>query len=93
MSIDFSDTGFETQEPLVTTSLTRDDENEGSLRPKTLREYIGQEKAKGNLEVFIQAAKMRGEPLDHVLLHGPPLRSPAIWPRCSPIWRRTTFSL
>ena len=68
MSIDFSDTGFETQEPLVTTSLTRDDENEGSLRPKTLREYIGQEKAKGNLEVFIQAAKMRGEPLDHVLL-------------------------
>ena len=43
MSIDFSDTGFEAQEPLVTTSLTRDDENEGSLRPKTLREYIGQE--------------------------------------------------
>ena len=56
----------------MTTSLTREDENEGSLRPKTLREYIGQEKAKGNLEVFIQAAKMRGEPLDHVLLHGPP---------------------
>ena len=72
MSIDFSDTGFETEEPLVTTSLTREDENEGSLRPKTLREYIGQEKAKGNLEVFIQAAKMRHEPLDHVLLHGPP---------------------
>ena len=73
MSIDFSDSGgFETEAPLVTTSLTRDDENEGSLRPKTLREYIGQEKAKGNLEVFIQAAKMRNEPLDHVLLHGPP---------------------
>ncbi|MBM6926343.1 Holliday junction branch migration DNA helicase RuvB [Pseudoflavonifractor phocaeensis] len=72
MSIAFSEDGFETQEPLVTTSLTRDDENEGSLRPKTLSEYIGQAKAKGNLEVFIQAAKMRGEPLDHVLLHGPP---------------------
>ncbi|HIY17289.1 MAG TPA: Holliday junction branch migration DNA helicase RuvB [Candidatus Intestinimonas stercorigallinarum] len=73
MSIDFSDNGgFETEAPLVTTSLTRDDENEGSLRPKSLREYIGQEKAKGNLEVFIQAAKMRSEPLDHVLLHGPP---------------------
>ena len=72
MSIAFSEDGFETEEPLVTTSLTRDDENEGSLRPKTLNEYIGQEKAKGNLEVFIQAAKMRGEPLDHVLLHGPP---------------------
>ena len=72
MSIDFSNTDFDSQEPLVTTALTREDEGEYSLRPKTLREYIGQEKAKGNLEVFIQAAKMRREPLDHVLLHGPP---------------------
>ncbi len=73
MSIDFSDNGgFETEAPLVTTSLTQEDEGEGSLRPKTLAEYIGQEKAKGNLSIFIQAAKMRGEPLDHVLLHGPP---------------------
>ena len=75
MAIDFSNTEFdpeELDEPLVTTSLTREDENEGSLRPRTLREYIGQEKAKGNLEVYIQAAKMRGDPLDHVLLHGPP---------------------
>ena len=75
MAIDFSNTEFEAEgleEPLVTTSLTREDEGEYSLRPKTLREYIGQEKAKGNLEVFIQAAKMRNEPLDHVLLHGPP---------------------
>lgn len=72
MSIDFSNTGFETEEPLVATTLTREDDSESSLRPKTLVEYIGQEKAKGNLEVFIQAAKMRSEPLDHVLLHGPP---------------------
>ena len=75
MAIDFSNPEFdpeELSEPLVTTSLTREDEGEYSLRPKTLREYIGQEKAKGNLEVFIQAAKMRNEPLDHVLLHGPP---------------------
>ena len=75
MAIDFSNTEFEAEgleEPLVTTSLTREDEGEYSLRPKTLREYIGQGKAKGNLEVFIQAAKMRHEPLDHVLLHGPP---------------------
>ena len=75
MAIDFSNTDFEPEaldEPLVTTSLTREDEGEYSLRPKTLREYIGQEKAKGNLEVFIQAAKMRHEPLDQVLLHGPP---------------------
>ena len=74
MAIDFSnnEVNMDEFEPLVTTSLTREDEGEYSLRPKTLREYIGQEKAKGNLEVFIQAAKMRKEPLDHVLLHGPP---------------------
>ena len=73
MSIDFSGGApFVEEEPLVTTSLTREDENEYSLRPQRLKEYIGQEKAKSNLEVFIQAAKMRAEPLDHVLLHGPP---------------------
>ena len=63
---------MEDEPSLVTTTLTAADEGEYSLRPKTLKEYIGQEKAKGNLEVFIQAAKMRREPLDHVLLHGPP---------------------
>ena len=72
MSIDFSAEGFETEEPLVATSLLREDEGEYSLRPKALSEYIGQEKAKGNLSIFIEAAKMRAEPLDHVLLHGPP---------------------
>ncbi|MEG2096963.1 MAG: Holliday junction branch migration DNA helicase RuvB [Pseudoflavonifractor sp.] len=72
MSIDFSDDGFETEEPLVATSLLKEDEAEFSLRPKSLNEYIGQEKAKGNLSIFIEAAKMRNEPLDHVLLHGPP---------------------
>lgn len=45
---------------------------EFSLRPKTLDEYVGQEKAKENLSVFIEAAKRRDEPLDHVLLYGPP---------------------
>lgn len=59
-------------QPLVTSSFTSEDENEYSLRPKTLSEYIGQKKAKENLDVFIQAAKLRGEPLDHVLLYGPP---------------------
>ena len=74
MSIDYSGSQpyGEEQEPLITTSFTRDDEGEFSLRPRTLKEYIGQEKANGNLEVVIQAAKMRYEPLDHVLLHGPP---------------------
>ena len=72
MSIDFSEESFESSQPLVTTSLTAEDAGEVSLRPKTLTEYIGQEKAKANLGIFIEAAKMRGEPLDHVLLHGPP---------------------
>lgn len=70
MSIDFSQE--EAQTPLMTTSLTREDDGEGSLRPKSLSEYIGQKKAKENLSIFIDAAKMRNEPLDHVLLHGPP---------------------
>ena len=43
-----------------------------SLRPKLFNEYVGQEEAKGNLNVYIQAAKQRGEALDHVLLYGPP---------------------
>ncbi|MGI6497475.1 MAG: Holliday junction branch migration DNA helicase RuvB [Oscillospiraceae bacterium] len=72
MSIDFSDTEFQREEPIVSTTLLPGDEAEYSLRPKKLSEYIGQEKAKENLSIFIEAAKMRAEPLDHVLLHGPP---------------------
>lgn len=49
-----------------------DEDIENSLRPKQLTDYIGQEKAKENLSVYIEAAKLRGEPLDHVLLYGPP---------------------
>ena len=48
------------------------DNFETSLRPQSLEEYIGQEEIKANLKVFIEAAKMRGESLDHVLLYGPP---------------------
>jgi Holliday junction DNA helicase RuvB len=57
--------------PLETEVDTTDD-IELTLRPKTLSEYIGQEKAKENMAVFIEAAKKRSEPLDHVLLYGPP---------------------
>lgn len=49
-----------------------EDKLENNLRPTSLDEYIGQEKAKKNLKVFIEAAKQRGEALDHVLLYGPP---------------------
>jgi len=69
MSLDFS---REYDAPLITTSVTPMDDGELSLRPKTLHDYTGQEKAKGNLSVYIEAAKRRNEALDHVLLYGPP---------------------
>ena len=57
---------------IITTSFTADDENESSLRPRFMVDYTGQEKIKDNLSVFIEAARLRGDPLDHVLLYGPP---------------------
>lgn len=57
---------------LSTRELGGDGENDNSLRPKTLAEYVGQEKVKENLKVYIDAAKKRGDSLDHVLLYGPP---------------------
>ena len=60
-------------ERIVTGELKAEDESEElSLRPTSLKQYIGQHKVKENLSIFIQAAKMRNEPLDHVLLYGPP---------------------
>src|SRR5438067_10582699 len=50
----------------------QEEQFERSLRPATLAEYVGQEKTRGQLEIFIQAARARGEALDHVLLFGPP---------------------
>ena len=57
---------------LIGCELRAEDTEEVTLRPRTLNEYVGQEKVKDNLKVFIEAAKKRGEPLDHVLLYGPP---------------------
>jgi len=56
----------------ITAEKTEDDLLEATLRPRALDEYVGQEKAKGNLALFIDAARGRGEALDHVLLYGPP---------------------
>ena len=70
MSISFS--GDPGEQVITSTSILPEDTGEVSLRPRSLSDYIGQEKVKENLSVFIKAAKMRGEPLDHVLLHGPP---------------------
>lgn len=53
-------------------ALVEDYENENSLRPKTLGEYVGQTQVKDNLKVYMQAAMQRGEALDHLLLYGPP---------------------
>ncbi len=69
MSIDFEE---ELEERILTTTTLQEDDGEGSLRPRTLEDYTGQEKAKENLRVSIEAAKARGESLDHVLLYGPP---------------------
>lgn len=57
---------------ITSTKITLDDELDLTLRPKSLSDYIGQTKVKHNLEVFINAARQRGECLDHVLLYGPP---------------------
>ena len=70
MSIDFGTDIYE--EPIVAKTFLTEDTGEISLRPHTLAEYIGQEKAKQNLSIFIEAARRRTEALDHVLLHGPP---------------------
>ena len=70
MSIDFGTDIYE--ESIVAKTFLTEDTGETSLRPHTLAEYIGQEKAKQNLSIFIEAARRRTESLDHVLLHGPP---------------------
>ncbi len=69
MSLEFSE---ELSAPLVSPSYASVDAGEIGLRPKLLSDYTGQEKAKGNLSVYIEAARRRNEPLDHTLLYGPP---------------------
>ena len=58
---------------VITTDMMEEDIRiEGSLRPQCLDDYIGQEKAKNNLRIYLRAAQQRGEPMDHILLYGPP---------------------
>ena len=59
-------------ERIVDSEESLEDKEQSNLRPRWLYEYIGQDEAKKKLDIFIQAAKLRNEPLDHVLLHGPP---------------------
>ncbi len=59
-------------ERIITGDKTIEEVNEDSIRPQTLNEYVGQSEVKENIRIFIEAAKMRNEPLDHVLLYGPP---------------------
>lgn len=61
------------QNRIITTELIDEDYKiENNLRPQTLEDYIGQAVIKENLKVYIEAAKLRNEPLDHVLFYGPP---------------------
>ena len=71
MAIEFNDSDQQ-EERIVTSTFIEEDEAEVSLRPRSMDEYVGQKKAKENLSVFIKAAKLRGDQLDHVLLYGPP---------------------
>lgn len=65
--------GFEDEERFMSSMpLSTDGDNENTLRPKTMDDYVGQDKIKENLEIYIKAAVARGEALDHVLLYGPP---------------------
>ena len=69
----FDEQEFDFENRIVSTDYSPEDADiDASLRPKTLNDYVGQDKAKENLKVYIEAAKMRGESLDHVLLYGPP---------------------
>ena len=61
-----------TRRIITTENLEEDVKIENSLRPRYLKDYIGQEKAKATLKIYIEAAKARGEALDHVLFYGPP---------------------
>ncbi len=69
MSLEFSE---ELQAPIITPTQLSTDTVEVGLRPKFLADYTGQEKAKANLSIYLEAARRRGEPLDHTLLYGPP---------------------
>ncbi|MBO7376687.1 MAG: Holliday junction branch migration DNA helicase RuvB [Clostridia bacterium] len=64
---------FDLENRITSASFTADDEDiDVSLRPRTFSDYVGQDKVKENLKVYIEAAKQRGDTLDHVLLYGPP---------------------
>ena len=72
LNIEYGYENSDYESRIVSSSETADDRDDLSLRPKTLDDYIGQSKVKENLKIYIDAAKQRGEQLDHVLLYGPP---------------------
>ena len=81
MSLEFSE---ELTSPIISPTFAPQDAGEIGLRPKLLSDYTGQEKAKDNLSVYIEAARRRNEPLDHTLLYGPPGLGKPLWQVLSP---------
>ena len=82
MSLEFSP-DLDTS-PIISPTFAPQDAGEIGLRPKLLSDYTGQEKAKGNLSVYIEAARRRNEPLDHTLLYVPPVWAKPPLPVSSP---------
>ena len=73
MENEIDEGGYDFEDRLVARERREEDSDiDAGLRPKTLDDYVGQDKAKENLRIYIEAAKGRGEALDHVLLYGPP---------------------
>ena len=73
LGMDFTtENDFDFENRILSTGETKEDTGEVSLRPQSLTDYVGQEKVKENLKIYIEAAKKRGDSLDHVLLYGPP---------------------
>ncbi len=70
--IPFSDPDFDLDQRLISSEPQLEDTQQGNLRPKQLEDFIGQDKLKQNMRVYLEAAKSRNEPIEHVLLYGPP---------------------
>ena len=77
---------------IVTPERRSDDVGDTALRPQSLSDFVGQQQARKNLSIFIEAARKRGEALDHVLFVGPPASARPRWRRSSPRSSASAFA-